>query len=425
MFFHGLIEENPFEHIQHFNDICDIYKTKDVTDDAFKLRAFPFTLQEDVKAWLRNLPPDSIRTFQNLTNEFINHFFPPSKVERLRMEINGFTQWGDETLYDAWVRFKKILRACPPHDLTKKEYINKFYRGNNALTKQYLDSSSGGVFMYKSPNAAETLLEDISVNTYEWAPSPRDLTRKSVAQVESDNWQVTLASLNNQFQIYGKELKKLQQSVVAMQNENVNAITTRSGLTTKGAEDPHPQPFITQEPLPSFIEEEIGVSKEKRKEKVNSTEGTCNDESGNKRGDEPLKATRPVPYPKALRKDKLAALYNKFQEMMKNVSVNFSITDVLKGMPNYSRFIKELISQRDKYHDETSFFIEEESNKILASRPRIPKKLGDPKKFVFPCKFGESEVFNALANLGASINLMPLHYTRDLVLGLLNQLELG
>ncbi|XP_071718898.1 uncharacterized protein [Rutidosis leptorrhynchoides] len=92
---------------------------------------------------------------------------------------------------------------------------------------------------------------------------------------------------------------------------------------------------------------------------------------------------------------------------MTNVSVNLPITDVLKGMPNYRLFIKDLISQRGKYHEETSFFIEEECNKILASRPRIPKKLGDPGKFVFLCNFGESEVFNALADLGARINLMP------------------
>ncbi|XP_071742450.1 uncharacterized protein [Rutidosis leptorrhynchoides] len=103
--------------------------------------------------------------------------------------------------------------------------------------------------------------------------------------------------------------------------------------------------------------------------------------------------------------------------MMKNVSVNLPITDVLKGMPNYGRFIKELISQKGKYHEETFFFIEEECNKILASRPRIPKKLGDPGKFVFPCKFGESEVVNALADLGASINLMPHSLYERLGLG--------
>ncbi|XP_071700005.1 uncharacterized protein [Rutidosis leptorrhynchoides] len=103
--------------------------------------------------------------------------------------------------------------------------------------------------------------------------------------------------------------------------------------------------------------------------------------------------------------------------MMKNVSFNLPITDVLKGMPNYGRFIKELISQRGKYHDETSFFIEEECNKILASRPRIPKKLGDSGKFIFPCKFGESKVLNALAKLAASINLMPHSLYERLGLG--------
>ncbi|XP_071699724.1 uncharacterized protein [Rutidosis leptorrhynchoides] len=103
--------------------------------------------------------------------------------------------------------------------------------------------------------------------------------------------------------------------------------------------------------------------------------------------------------------------------MMKNVSVNLPITDMLKVLPNYGRFIKELISQRGKYHDETSFFIEEECNKILQSRPRIPKKLGDPGKFVFPCKFGDSEVFNALADLGASINLMAHSLYERLGLG--------
>ncbi|XP_071719525.1 uncharacterized protein [Rutidosis leptorrhynchoides] len=61
----------------------------------------------------------------------------------------------------------------------------------------------------------------------------------------------------------------------------------------------------------------------------------------------------------------------------------------------------------------------QDCNKKLSSRPRIPKKLGDPGKFVFPCKFGESEVFNVLADLGASINLMPHSLYERLGLGAL------
>ncbi|XP_071700359.1 uncharacterized protein [Rutidosis leptorrhynchoides] len=413
-------DKNPFEHIQHFNDLCDIYKTKNVTDDAFKLRAFPFTLQGDARAWMRSLPSDSIRSFQELTNEFINHFFPPSKVEWIRMEINGFTQQGDESLYDACVRFKKLLRACPPHGLAKKEYINTFYRGCNTFTKQYLDSSSGGQQIRNQQASFQNLESTVGRLSTQVAERPQG-TLPSNTQVNpinnyNNNRQHNQNQQHNNSRVIPIESTN-QNPNNPNQNENVNAITTRSGLTTKGVEDPQPQPFITHEPLPNFIEEDTVVSKEKGKEKVNSTEGTGNDESGKKKGDESSNVTRPVPYPKALKKDKLASQYKKFQEMMKNISFNLPITSVLKGVPNYGRFIKELISQRGKYHDETSFFIEEECNKILASRPRIPKNLGDPGKFVFPCKFSELEVFNALADLGASINLMPHSLYERLGLG--------
>nr|GEY00422.1 reverse transcriptase domain-containing protein [Tanacetum cinerariifolium] len=39
---------------------------------------------------------------------------------------------------------------------------------------------------------------------------------------------------------------------------------------------------------------------------------------------------------------------------------------------------------------------------------KLPKKLGDPDKFFIPCDFSGMDVCHALADLGASINLMPL-----------------
>ncbi|XP_071687571.1 uncharacterized protein [Rutidosis leptorrhynchoides] len=412
MFFHGLIEENPFEHIQHFNDICDIYKTKDVTDDAFKLRAFPFTLQGDAKAWLRNLPPDSIRTFQDLTDAFINHFFSPSKVEQLRMKINGFTQRGDESFQQS--QPSKSLEEIMKNYIKKVETTEAFLLKENRFLKQRLKHQQASFQNLES--TVGRLSNQVAERPHDTLPSNRQVnpsnnynnTRQHNQNQQNNNTRVIPIESTNQNPNHPNR------------NENVNAITTRSGLTTQGIEDPHPHPFIIHEPLPSFIEEETEVGEEKGKEKVNSTEGTGNDETGKKKGNVPLKATRPVPYPKALKKDKLAAQYKKFQDMMKNISINLPIIDVHKGMPNYGRFIKELISQRGKYHDETSFFIEEECNKILESRLRIPKKLGDPGKFVFPCKFGESEVFNALADLGASINLMPHLLYERLGLGPLN-----
>ncbi|GKF12465.1 reverse transcriptase domain-containing protein, partial [Tanacetum coccineum] len=47
---------------------------------------------------------------------------------------------------------------------------------------------------------------------------------------------------------------------------------------------------------------------------------------------------------------------------------------------------------------------------------KLPKKLGDPGKFLIPCNFPGMDVCHALANLGASINLMPLSFWKKLCL---------
>nr|GEV79826.1 DNA-directed DNA polymerase [Tanacetum cinerariifolium] len=47
---------------------------------------------------------------------------------------------------------------------------------------------------------------------------------------------------------------------------------------------------------------------------------------------------------------------------------------------------------------------------------KLPEKLGDPRKFLIPCDFPRMEVCHALANLGASINLMPLSIWKKLSL---------
>ena len=42
--FEGLLDEDPHAHIQMFLDICATVKQNGVSDDAFKLQLFPFTL---------------------------------------------------------------------------------------------------------------------------------------------------------------------------------------------------------------------------------------------------------------------------------------------------------------------------------------------------------------------------------------------
>ena len=47
--------------------------------------------------------------------------FPPSKTAKLRDQITRFNQKDGESLYDAWERFKEMLRLCPHHGLETVE----------------------------------------------------------------------------------------------------------------------------------------------------------------------------------------------------------------------------------------------------------------------------------------------------------------
>ncbi|GJS54959.1 DNA-directed DNA polymerase [Tanacetum coccineum] len=55
-------------------------------------------------------------------------------------QINNFQQELDETLFQAWERFKELLMKCPQHYLTEMQEVILFYNGLDILTRQILDS---------------------------------------------------------------------------------------------------------------------------------------------------------------------------------------------------------------------------------------------------------------------------------------------
>ncbi|GJX63207.1 reverse transcriptase domain-containing protein [Tanacetum coccineum] len=106
----------------------------------------------------------------------------------------------------------------------------------------------------------------------------------------------------------------------------------------------------------------------------------------------------------------MKARYAKFLDMIKEVRINVPLVDVLAGMPNYGKFFKDLVSNKSKMEQISVAFLTKECPSILQNK--LPPKLGDPKSFLIPCKLTKSVEYLALADLGASINLMPyLLYT--------------
>ena len=60
--FGGLATDDPNAHITNFLEICDTFKHNGVSDDAIRLRLFPFSLRDKAKGWLNSLPQETIST---------------------------------------------------------------------------------------------------------------------------------------------------------------------------------------------------------------------------------------------------------------------------------------------------------------------------------------------------------------------------
>ncbi|GJU81724.1 pyruvate dehydrogenase (acetyl-transferring) kinase, mitochondrial [Tanacetum coccineum] len=79
-----------------------------------------------VRRWLRNKPSGSIKTWEDLKTKFLSKYCPPARTAKKMEEINNFQQEPDETLYQAWERFKELLMKCPQHYLMEmQEKVNE------------------------------------------------------------------------------------------------------------------------------------------------------------------------------------------------------------------------------------------------------------------------------------------------------------
>nr|GFB66624.1 reverse transcriptase domain-containing protein [Tanacetum cinerariifolium] len=75
-------------------------------------------------------------------------------------------------------------------------------------------------------------------------------------------------------------------------------------------------------------------------------------------------------------------------------------------MPKFGPTIKTLLTNKDKLSELARTLLNEHCSAVLLKK--LPEKLGDPSKFLIPCDFPRMAECIALADLGASINLIPL-----------------
>ena len=104
--------ENPYVHVRAFEEVISSFYEQNVIETV-KLRFFPFSLKDKAKSWFYTLKPRSTGSWGEMAQEFFKKHFPPHNIQQVKRRVASFVQGENETLYQAWKRYKDLFYFCP------------------------------------------------------------------------------------------------------------------------------------------------------------------------------------------------------------------------------------------------------------------------------------------------------------------------
>nr|GEU32574.1 reverse transcriptase domain-containing protein [Tanacetum cinerariifolium] len=463
--FHGLPGDDANKHLDKFLHVTQSIKVNGVNDNALRLYLFPHSLTHHATAWFDRLPRNSINTFEQMTKMFLGKYFPPSMVIKLRNEITNFCQRPDKSLSEAWEHYKLSIDRFPNHNMLPVTQIDTFYNGLTLRHCDTINAAAGGTFMKRRLEECYDLIENMTAHHNDWdtsaqrSKSSSSITssfdteiaalkaqmaeiNKNLMRVLQVNQQVKVvtpscetyggphsfsdcpATVGNTQNVYDAEA--YQGNTITNPKEDLKGITTRNGTAYRGPTIP----TTTTSSYP-IVERETEATKytmhptnngstENVQPPVVPTESlilnsepvvtpiielVASSVSALKPNLRPL-----ISYPSRLHDQKLRDKANnqreKFFQVFKDLNFNIGFADALILMPKFGPSIKSLLTNKDKLCELARTLLNEHCSAVLLKK--LLEKLGDPGKFLISCAFPRMAKCLALANLGASINLMPL-----------------
>ncbi|TYH34088.1 hypothetical protein ES332_D13G105000v1, partial [Gossypium tomentosum] len=122
-----------------------------------------------------------------------------------------------------------------------------------------------------------------------------------------------------------------------------------------------------------------------------------------------------APFLQRLRKEKSDDVNAEILETFRKVQVNIPLTDAIKQVPRYAKFLKELCTSKRKLIGNERISLGENVSAVF--QKKLPIKCKDPGMFSIPCKIGDLKLDRAMLDLGASINVMPMSIYDKVQLG--------
>ena len=150
-----------------------------------------------------------------------------------------------------------------------------------------------------------------------------------------------------------------------------------------------------------------------------TSEETCKEQEGEPErviiSEDSMKHCMPSPFPQALRSKKKASQQAGILEVLRQVKVNIPLLDIIKQVPAYAKFLKDLYTIKKGLGIEKKAFLTEQVSAIILSKN--PVKYKDPGSPTISVNIGGTCIVKALLDLGASVNLLPYSVYKQLGLG--------
>ncbi|XP_021725088.1 uncharacterized protein LOC110692398 [Chenopodium quinoa] len=216
--FSGSPSEDPIEHLDRFLELCAMIQTNQVSQEYIRMHLFQQSLAGRAKKWLKQVKPNSLTTWREIVQAFLKRFISEEKTADMRRKIASFEQEAEESLSEAWERFKELVQACPHHEYNKSLLMRFFYDGLEPMSRANLDAGASGQLIKVPQNQVEATIEEV-VKNYSWGSRRRNVPRKG-GKYELEK----VDQLQHQIETLTKGLAKL--------NTNINSGASSSQVNS-------------------------------------------------------------------------------------------------------------------------------------------------------------------------------------------------
>nr|GEW47252.1 reverse transcriptase domain-containing protein [Tanacetum cinerariifolium] len=449
--FHGLSGDDANKHLDKFLHVTQSIKVNGVTDDALRLYLFPHSLTHHATAWFDRLPRNSITTFEQMAKMFLRKYFPPSMVTKLKNEITNFRQRLDESLFEAWERYKLSIDRCPNHNMHLKECYdlieNMTAHHNDWDTSAQRSESSSSITSSFDPKIValkaemaeinRNLMKVLQINQKVKAVTPCCETcggphsyndcPATVGQTQNVYAAGAYNQGGNSYQPQGNRnlLSYRSDNYLGPPgfNQNQNRSNPNKNYQNRNQGNNHANPHGNnqgrnqffqgashgQNPPPAYQAPAYQASVVERETEV-TKDIVPPTNNGSTKDVQPsvVQVEAQVPNSEPVVAPIVEPVEARISALKPNPkpSIPYPFEDALILMPKFALTIKSVLTNKEKLFELARTPLNEHCSTVLLKK--LLEKLGDPGKFLIQCDFSGMDECLAVANHGASINLMLL-----------------